>query len=245
MNQNIVINTYNESSLHKTLKNLYAIQNNGKTEIQFDGYIYDVITEDGSIIEIQTKNLSKLMAKLSDSLNKGYKIKLVHPVIITKRILTYDSNENLISDRKSPKKGSIYDIFKELTGIYPILLHKNFTLEILEITMIEKRLKLEQKDLLPSKKSRFKRDWKKIDKSLDQIVKITEFKTKQDYIDLLPDTLPDEFSSKNLTECLKKTEGLPRTAYNQAHLLIWVLSRMELIEQTKVEKRLRFFKIKE
>ena len=58
------INTYNESSLHKTLKTLYASENGFQTEVKKDGYIYDILDAEGNAIEIQTKNLSKLLPKI-------------------------------------------------------------------------------------------------------------------------------------------------------------------------------------
>lgn len=243
MNENTVINTFNESSLHQTLKNMYAIQNDGKTEIKDEKYIYDVITSDGTIIEIQTKNLTKLMPKLSKLLNEGKKIKLVHPVIITKRIVTIDKNNQIISNRKSPKKGSIYDIFKELTGIYPILLNKNFELEVLEISMTEKRLKTEEKVQSKNNNRRFKKDWIKINKKLDEITSVKTFNSREKYLQLLPYGLPEEFSSKELKELLKKEFNLDKSAYNQANLILWVYSRMELISFTKKNKRLNYYKI--
>ena len=55
-----MINTYKESSLHRTLKELYAAKTVGKTEVEADGHIYDILTDKGEVIEIQTQNLAKL-----------------------------------------------------------------------------------------------------------------------------------------------------------------------------------------
>ena len=65
-----MINTYNESSLHKTLIELYALNESAQTEVLKNNHIYDIFKNDGTIIEIQTKNLGKLYAKIKDSLNK-------------------------------------------------------------------------------------------------------------------------------------------------------------------------------
>lgn len=241
MNQNIVINTFNESSLHQTLKNMYAIQTEGQTEVQAENYIYDVIAADGTIIEIQTKNLSSLLPKISATLEEGKKVVIVHPVIVVKRIHTIDKDGKILSNRRSPKKGSIYDIFRELTGIYPILLNKNFKLEILEITMTETRLKTDSNVQSKNNRRRFKKDWIKINKKLDEIICIRNFTSKEDYLALLPETLPEEFTSKDLTAELKKKFNA--SIYNQSHLMLWVLQRMDLIKITKTEKRLRYFKI--
>ena len=71
--------------------------------------------------EIQTKNLAKLLPKILDTIEKGHNVKLVHPIPLINRIELKDEDGTLISKRKSPKKGCIYDIFRELTGIYPLI----------------------------------------------------------------------------------------------------------------------------
>ena len=136
----MVINTLNESSLHKKLKEIYSLEEGCRTEAEENGKIYDIITSQGEIIEIQTKNLSKLLSKSLELLNQGKKIKIVHPYIKEKIISTYSEDGKLLSSRKSPKKENIYSVFRELTGLYPFLLKPGFSLELLEISMTEIRL---------------------------------------------------------------------------------------------------------
>lgn len=60
--------TINESNLHHSLKVLYSEIYQGKTEVEQDGYIYDIVSKNGNIIEIQTKNLSKLLNKIQSTI---------------------------------------------------------------------------------------------------------------------------------------------------------------------------------
>ena len=136
--ENQTINTYNESSLHNTLKLYYASQYDGQTEVKADGHIYDILCKDGQVIEIQTKSLSKLAPKIKDSLDKGHKVRLVYPLVYRTRIILTSEDGELISKRLSPKKGCIYDILRELTGLTDILLIPDFTLEVIIINMIVK-----------------------------------------------------------------------------------------------------------
>lgn len=238
-----MINTFNESNLHNTLKKLYAYKYNGKTEF-FDGkYYYDILTPKNEVIEIQTKNLSKLLSKLCTILESGKKITLVHPIVITKTIITTDCDNNIISKRKSPKKGSIYDLFSELTGIYPILLNENFTLEILEINMSEIRTKTNELVQSQNKKRRIKKDWNKTNKKLDEILSTRTFKTKEDYLSLLPQNLPKEFSAKELSQCFKQSVLFKKNTRINSHLIIWVLKHMELIEFVQIKNRSHYYKI--
>ena len=242
------INTYNESSLHNTLKLLYSENSHGQTEIEENGFIYDIVTESSDIIEIQTKNLSKLLPKIMATLDCGKKIRVVYPLVITKRIVLYSKDGKILSNRKSPKKNSIYDLFDELTGIYPVLLNKNFTLEVLEISLIEERIKTEEAVNSKNQRRRFKKDWIKSNKRLEEILNTRIFSSKEDYLDLLPVDLPGIFCAKDLENCLRN-KNYPQNAYKNAHLILWVLSRMELIElsekpEAAPKTRARYYRIK-
>lgn len=237
------INTYNESNLHNTLKTMYAVNYEGKTELKKNGYIYDVITKKDEIYEIQTANLSKLLPKLLSTLENGYKITVVYPLIITKTIILYDTDGNIIYKRKSPKKGNIYNLFDELTGIYPVLLNKNFTLEVLEITMKEERIKTTQPIQTKNNRRRFKKDWYKTNKKLEDILSTKRFNTSDDYISLLPENLPETFCAKDLKTLFSTNNKYPKEAHNKSNLILWVLSHMEIITFTEIKNRNRYYKI--
>lgn len=239
------INTYNESSLHNTLKTLYSVTKNGRTEVKLNGYIYDIITDEDGIFEIQTKNLSKLLPKLMATLEGGGKITVVYPIIAEKKVFLYDDDGNILSKRKSPKKQTIYSIFDELTGIYPVLLNKNFTLEVLQIKMIEERKRTSQPVQSSNKKRRFKHDWIKTNKRLEDIIETRQFKSADDYIKLLPADLPKSFCAKDLYKAFSDSKKYPAEAAKKAHLMLWVLSRMEVIEFTEIKNRSKYYKITE
>ena len=237
------INIYNESSLHNTLKTLYSVTKNGKTEVSLNGYIYDIVTEDEGIFEIQTKNLSKLLPKVMTTLEGGGKITVVFPIITEKKVVLYDDDNNIISKRKSPKKQSLYSIFDELTGIYPVLLNKNFTLEVLHIKMIEERKRTREPVQSSNKKRRFKKDWVKTNKRLEEIVATSQFKKPGDYLKLLPSDLSQTFCAKDLYTAFIKSKDYPAEAAKKAHLILWVLSRMEIIEFIEIKNRSKYYRI--
>ncbi len=240
----ITINTYNESSLHNTLKTLYSVTKNGRTEVNLNGYIYDIITDDEGIFEIQTKNLSKLLPKVMTTLEGGGKITVVYPIIAEKKVVLYDDDGNILSKRKSPKKQTIYSIFDELTGIYPVLLNKNFTLEVLQIKMIEERKRTAEPVQSDNKRRRFKHDWIKTNKRLEDIITTSKFKTAGDYTKLLPPGLPETFCAKDLYNAFSSSKEYPAEAAKKSHLILWVLSRMEVIEFTEIKNRSKYYKIK-
>ena len=125
-----MINTYNETHLHRTLKDLYT-SNDAVQEISLKGFICDVYDAE-RIIEIQTSKLSALRAKL-EKLLPSYPITIVYPIIQNAYILTLNEDGSKRSCRKSPKHGNFYQVFKELLGIVHCLDHSNLTISILYI----------------------------------------------------------------------------------------------------------------
>ncbi len=229
------INTYNESSLHNTLKIFYAEKYGGKTEVEAEGHIYDILCADGQVVEIQTKNLSKLHDKIKDAIEQGHKVRLVYPLVYRTRIILTSENGELISKRLSPKKGCIYDILRELTGMTDLLLNKKFTLEVLTINMIEHRVRTADPVQTNNKSRRFRKNWLKVNKRLEEILETRQFKTKKDYLSLLPKELAPEFCAKDLAKA-----GLAR----YAHLLLWVMVRIPVIEQIDIRNKSRYYRIR-
>ena len=226
--------TLNESSLHKSLKIIYSEIYDGQTEVKKYNHVYDIITKKGNAIEIQTKNLSKLLPKIYDTIQKGHNIKLVHPVILENTIELYDSQNNLLSKRKSPKKQNIYSIFKELTGIYEVLLNRHFSLEIVYIKMTETRMRTLENVQSQNKRRRFKKNWIKTNKRLEEIIETKHFNSKDDYLKLLPE-LPDTFSSKDLEEKIGKK--------NNPNLILWVFAHINIIKHVESQGRKKFYRI--
>lgn len=233
----------NESNLHKTLKQIYAYRTEGETEVKSDGHIFDILTKDNQVIEIQTKNLSKLLPKILDIISKNHKVTLIHPIPLTTTIELRDENEILLSRRKSPKKNSIYNIFRELTGLYPVLLNQNFTLIVTEIKMIELRKKTLEPLQSKNNRRRFRKDWIKTGKKLEEIITEKKFNSKEDYLALLPSNLPQEFCAKDIQNILKKDISLPKNTYTTVHLMLWVFLRMNLINLTETKGKTKYYKI--
>lgn len=237
-----MINIYNESNLHKTFKEIYAENDTDKVEAEADGHIYDILREDGSIIEIQTQGLSKLLPKISDALSKNRRVTVVHPLAVQKTILLNDLNGKKIYSRKSPDSKSIYAIFRELTGLYPVLLEDKFTLEVPLVKITEIRIRTEEPVQSKNKRRRFKRNWLKTNKRLDEIMDTMKFKTASDYLALLPQSLAEPFTASELKTAMIQ-EGLSRKDATNAHLILWVLARMNLIEHIGSKNKSRVYKI--
>lgn len=224
------INTYNESSLHLTLKKLYSLNEGDRTEVVLDGHIYDIVTKDQDVIEIQTKNIYSLKEKILDSLSKDRNVKIVHPIPCIKIIQTKDKEGNIISCRKSPKKLSIYSVFNEIKSFFPILLMENFCLELIICEITEERVRTEEKEQSKNKRRRFKKNWQIVNKKLDKIIETKTFKTQQDYLSLLPENLPAEFCVNDIKNAFKIDKTKNADCIKNANIMIWTFSKMGIIE---------------
>ena len=238
----MAFSTLNESKLHNSLKILYQELYDGQTEVEADGHVYDIVTKKGNIIEIQTKNLAKLLPKILDTIDKGHNVKLVHPLPLVTRIEVQDNQGEIISKRKSPKKGNIYDIFRELTGIYPLMTNPHFSLEVIEIEMTEERIRTEEPVQSKNGRRRFRRNWNKTGKRLDTIINTRRFSKAEDYLALLP-PLPASFCAGDLKKAIAAQKDMPARAAANANLILWVLSHAGLIEELEKKGRTKYYKM--
>jgi hypothetical protein len=135
--KNNSIGTLRESSLHRSLKSQYSL--GGFTEKAVGGYVCDGQAETGEFIEVQTGSFAPLKEKLR-VLTKSDKVKVIYPIITQKTIELYDISGSLVRRRKSPRKGSVWDLFKALVNAPQLPLLKNFSLELALVDVIEKRI---------------------------------------------------------------------------------------------------------
>ena len=88
-------------------------------------FVADVVCED-KIFEIQTGSFSGLKRKL-ESLCRNNQVRLVHPVVQIKTIVKLEPDaKTIISKRRSPKRGHIWDILSELVYIPTMLSRRIF-----------------------------------------------------------------------------------------------------------------------
>ena len=183
-----MINTYNETHLHRTLKDLYS-SDNAVQETSIEGFICDIY-DAGRIIEIQTSKLSALRAKL-EKLLPLYPIQIVYPIIENAYILMLNADGSKRSCRKSPKHGNFYQIFRELLGIVHCLDNPNLTIKILYIDC--EIIKIDDKQ----GRSRYKRP-RIIDKKLLKIHREEQLQSIDNFIAPFMEKLPDVFISADL-----------------------------------------------
>ena len=108
------IGELNEKFLHAILKK-YLEWDEKYHEVKIQRFVADVCFQN-QIYEIQTRNFEKLKKKL-DVFLTNYHVEVVYPMTHFKYICYLDENKR----RRSPKVGSLYQVFKELYKIKHLL----------------------------------------------------------------------------------------------------------------------------
>lgn len=243
-----MINTYNESDLHATLKKIYALESNGTMEAKLDDtpWICDILTETGDVIEIQTANLSALTEKIEYILETGRKVKIVHPIAETKWIELYARDGTLLHKKKSPKKATLFDSLRGMTQICPLFLHENCTLEVLYCEITELRRETEAPAQTQNKARRHLKNWLSMGKRLEKITRKEVFRTRADWEKLLPESVrknesgtPPLFRAIDLYREIKKAHGAKNARW--ASLLIWIFVKMGILTLAETKGRSKFY----
>ena len=185
------IGTYGEKTVHAVLKNYFEPYSDGH-EQKIGGYVADIVGEDG-IIEIQTAGFDKLRKKLEAFLSVS-RVTVVHPIPRQKWIITIDPETGEQGrKRKSPAKGTPYDIFPELYKIKQYLSHENFCLCIVMIDVIEYRRPPEESGLRRGRRRGYVR-YDRIPTELEEEIYIND---KSDWLYFIPKGLPENYTSKD------------------------------------------------
>lgn len=183
------IGTLSEKSIHSYLKD-YFEQDKNKHEIKILGYVADISNQSG-IIEIQSKDFSKLRRKLDTYLVNGIKTRIVYPVSLVKYINWVDPvTHKILERRKSPSKSSIYDIFIELYRIRDRLRNP-----LLAFTVVT--LETEEYKYLDGYGPNGKNHATKIDKIPAKVMELYNFSVNGGFEIFIPDTLPNGFTSSD------------------------------------------------
>jgi hypothetical protein len=188
------IGTLREKSLHAALKSWYA-QPGDLMETAVGGYVIDIVREPQTLIEIQTRSFSSMKRKLTALLDQ-YSIRLVHPIAQERYVVRVDGDGVVISRRKSPKRGKVFDVFREFVCFPTLLAHPNFSLEVLLIHDEE----IWRDD---GKGSWRRKGWSIYDRRLINVIDSVVLTSPLDCAALIPAHLPETFDCKELATALK------------------------------------------
>lgn len=196
------IGTLSEKTMHLVLKHYYA-PDEKMHEIPIENYVADIYTGT-EIIEIQTRAMERMRKKLEIFLPL-YPVTIVYPIPRTKWLYWLNEETGEISEkRKSPKKGSPYQAFKELYKIRPFLADKNLRFRFALIDMEEYRL-------LNGWSKNKKKGSERYDRIPTEFVEEVCIDCVRDYMQLIPYELSEPFLVKDFAKAAKIPEKLAGT----------------------------------
>jgi hypothetical protein len=184
----MAINTYAEKTLHAQLKRWLA-RDEDRLEHPYADHIIDVLRDADSAtptcIEVQTRSLRPLKAKLMHLLAQPCRVQLVYPIAQARTVVRVAADDTPISRRTSPKRGALTDIFPQLVS-YPALLPRVH----LQVLMI-----CEEEIWRDDGRGSWRRKhWSIADRRLLEVVSTHDFTSAADYAALLPAPLPSAFT---------------------------------------------------
>jgi hypothetical protein len=184
-----VIGTLNEGALHAQLKEWYR-KPGDLLEQEVGGYVIDLVRGD-LLVEFQTGGFAPLRTKLP-ALAADHRVRLVAPVALTRRIVRLSADGEVLSARRSPRRGSLHDVFDRLVSIPALLAHENVELEVLLTHEEERRM-------LGIHRSFRRHGWTIVGRALLAVEESVRISSPSDAARLLPE-LAETFDTAELAE---------------------------------------------
>jgi hypothetical protein len=198
-----------ETSLHRDLKRLYS-DKDIRFEVALGAHRIDVVAG-GRLVEIQLGSLAAIRDKVR-ALVEEHQVLVVRPIVATKTLVKRARKDGPVAQRrKSPKRGTILDLFDELVHFTRVFPHERLTLEAPLIDIEEWRYPGH------GRRRRWRRDDYEVeDQKLLAVGRTYRLRTAADLARLITGPLPKRFETRQLAAAL----GVPRrTAQRIAYCL--------------------------
>ena len=214
------IGTLNEKPLHEALKRWLAAPGD-RCEVRVGRYVVDLVRDD-EWIEIQTRHFAALKTKLPRLLAReenddhAHTLRLVYPLPVEKWIVRLDADGVMpLSRRRSPKHGTLADVFAELVYIPTLIAHPRFVLDVLCIQEEEARR-------FDARRGWRRKGWVTHERRLLAVLERHTFTAPVDLLALLPADLPVPFTTTELAAALGRSRRL-------AQQMVYTLRALDLI----------------
>ena len=204
------IGMLNEGALHAALKEDY-LGKTGLAEVPFGGFVADVV-RDGVIYEVQTSSFSGLARKMSVLADLS-PVVLVHPIPQSKHLVrVQDTKTGEFTRRRSPKRGAIVHILRELVYLPEMLKHPNFAVEVV---LTEE----EEMQTFDPKARRGRGGWRRKGRHLLNVLERYRVQSADELWAFVVEELPDEFTTAHLAASMGQPKALAQQlAYCLRHL---------------------------
>lgn len=212
-----------EGPLHAVLKQALTATGD-RTEVRVERWVIDLVRADGELVEIQTGGFGPLGPKL-DGLLDQHRVRIVHPIAARRRIVRVDEHGEVLSAKRSPRRGSAFDLFERLVSLPTMLAHPNLTLELV----------LCEEDHVRAPAPRRSRSGRRTvdpgERRLTAVLERIVLERPAQLVALLPaDALSGTFTTRELSTRVGCTRNL-------AQRIVYCLRALELIERVEAVGR--------
>jgi len=183
------VGTLREGPLHRDLKSWYR-RPGDDVEVPVGSYVVDIVRGE-TLIEVQTSSFAKVGDKLGHLLD-AHQVVVVHPVVVTRHIVRVDADGVVVSSRRSPKRGRPADLFAELVSWPTLLDHPHLSIDLVLVDIDEIRV-------FQPRRARRRHGWVVAERRLREVRETMLLEAPSSLRRLLPDDLPDEFTSADLS----------------------------------------------
>lgn len=230
-----------ETILHHKLKILYCTRENIKSEsiiqVKNQKFRIDVLNEEqGIIYEIQRSSFggrfSKKIQILLDS--TAYTIRIVHPVLYKQKISRMKAGERLSVSYRN-LNSTLLHLFDQL--VYFKVLYQN-RLEF-DILLVYEHLTKELTGYtMRSNRRKFRTEKRDLIKIIDRY----EIRTKDDFLNILPSDLPEQFTNQDLASKLN-FKNKTRRNYRLPGRITYSLCQLGLLKRVGKKRNAFLFQI--
>ena len=191
------IGTLAEKTIHRILK-LYIEPNVKNHEVKYRGIVADIFNSEG-IFEIQTASFERLSKKLTRILD-DVRVTIVCPIISEKTLCWINKGTGEISEpRKSPKKETALDVFRNLYRIKDFLDNDN-----LHILLVD--LNVQEYKYLNGRDKTGKKGSTRAERIPNKLLDIREISSVDDYARFFPKNLSEKFTASEFSRAIKRTQ---------------------------------------
>ena len=163
-----------------------------------DGFVVDVVRGD-LLIEIQTRSFSSIKRNLT-ALLPHHHVRMVHPIAVEQWIVKVDDTGEILSRRKS-RSAERHTTSSPNSSASRDAGRPHLSLEILFV-------RTQQVRRFDPKKAWRRKGWVVEENQLLEVTGSLTVRSTEDLADLLPDSLPDEFTTADLASTLRCTRRL-------------------------------------
>lgn len=177
-----------EGALHAELRRWYQ-QPGDRHEAPVGGFVIDLVRGD-LLIEFQTGAFTPLRRKVKALLVTN-PVRIVAPIAQVRHIVRVGDGGEILSSRRSPRRGRAADIFARLVAMPDVLAHPRFDIDVL----------LTEEDEIRVHRSGLawrRRGWVVHARALRAVHATLQLRSPLDALALLPEELPATFTSADV-----------------------------------------------